>query len=178
MLNFLRKEKPYEQEARSLYAQSLQTIREPKFYTDYAAEDTMDTRFDLLGLHITLIIERTLAKTDANFNAETFNQMLFDIFFIDMEQTWRAMGVGDTGIKKRMKKMMTDFNGSLHAYSDALKDKDDTLLTESITRNIYTAETPPPEAIKLTAYIRQQQKALAATPIETLLTTSTLFQES
>jgi cytochrome b pre-mRNA-processing protein 3 len=168
----LRKEKPYEQEAKTLYAQCLHTVRQPFFYTDYGVDDSMEARFDLLTLHCFLIINRTLAEPD--FDAKPLNQTLFDIMFADMDQTMREMGIGDMGIPKRMKKMMTGFNGRMHSYESACAAQGNAALTEAINRNIYAGASPD-HAKKLAHYTKKQQKHLKALPIETILKAESLF---
>ena len=174
MLNLFRKEKPYEQESRAVYAKCLNTARNPAFITEYGLPDEMDTRFELLTLHAILIMLRTLGEP--GFPAQPFNQTLFDTLFIDMEQTLREMGIGDMGIPKRMKKMMTGFNGRLHAYETALSDTKNAQLTEALSRNV-TAETTPKNAKKLAKYVRAQQKHLATMSINTMLTAESLFTD-
>ena len=58
--------------------------------------DSVDGRFDLLLLHVTLVM---LRLKDGN-----VRQNLFDVMFADMDRSLREMGVGDMGIGKNGEK--------------------------------------------------------------------------
>jgi hypothetical protein len=58
MLAFLKKKTPHADPAKRAYAQILQHIRAPIFYTTYGVPDSFDGRFDLLLIHLFLVINR------------------------------------------------------------------------------------------------------------------------
>lgn len=157
MFGILEKKTPYKQEAKQLYAQALQQVRLPAFYTRYGVADTMEARFDLLLLHLFLIIERNL--NDSSLDGEAVNQALFDITFADMDQTLREMGIGDMGVPKRMRKMMTGFNGRMHRYDEALK-AGSTALSDAIAQNVYASAGEPSNAQALANYTLMQHAHL------------------
>ena len=164
MLSILKKKSPYEQEAKALYAQCLDTVRKPVFYTDYNLPDTMEVRFDLLIAHMFLLMSYHLEKRPNE--AEDLNQALFDTMFKDMDQTLREMGIGDMGIPKRMRKMMTGFNGRIYRYSEALdayyKDKNLEPLHSCTALNIYNSDDINDQTRKLANYLITQHKQLYA----------------
>lgn len=177
MLSILKTKKPYEQEAKALYAQCLSAVRLPWFYQTCALPDTMETRFDLLVLHLFLIIERNLS--DPSIDGEDVNQALFDRVFIDMDQTLREMGIGDMGIPKRMRKMMTGFNGRMHSYRDAVAAYDSNAETAAlravIARNIYADDSAETQA--LADYTLQQRARLAPFDFSAMLAQTPLFED-
>ncbi len=120
--------------AKSLYASALKNIRNEAFFTKYKIEDSFEGRFDLLLIHIFIILQRYMPFDDYN----ELSQDLFDVMFKDMEQSLREIGVGDVGIPKHMKRMMVAFNGRMHAYHQAIN-KDDSFyeLKEVVSRNLY-----------------------------------------
>lgn len=162
----------FRQEARQAYANCLSTIRNPAFYTNYAVPDITDARFDLLILHITLIMHRIQQET--GFDGKTYNQQLFDTLFADMDQSLRETGIGDMGIPKRMRKMMTGFNGRSQIYINALNENDRQALESALARNVYGAENTP-HAAQLANYAQQQLNHLSKTPIDTILKGERLF---
>ena len=117
--------------AKGLYACALENTRQKIFYTEYQVADNIDGRFDLLLLHIFLILHPIMEQE----NYAEISQALFDITFKDMDQTLREVGVGDVGIPKHMKRMMLAFNGRMHAYQDAVSNSSE--LTKALARNIY-----------------------------------------
>lgn len=127
MFAILSRHRGKNKEADKAYAVCLSQARLPVFYTDFAVPDTFDGRFEMLVLHCILLINAS--------NDPAFHQNVFDSLFKDMDQTLREMGIGDMGVPKRMRKMMTGFNGRLQAYQDnALK---------AITTNVYGTSVDP-----------------------------------
>ncbi len=138
MLALLKKKNPYAQEARQAYAAALLHTRKEEFYENLGVPDTFDGRFDLMVLHIYMILHRMLE--DGQDQAESFNQALFDVTFADMDQTLREMGIGDMGVPKHMRKMMKGFNGRMHAYEEALEQGQ---FAQALKRNLYGTALAP-----------------------------------
>src|SRR5690349_8287815 len=80
--------------AAALYRAVVGQARTPAFYVAYGVPDTLDGRFDLIALHMFLVLHRL--KTDSL--AANLSQALFDIMFDDMDRSLREMGVGDLGV--------------------------------------------------------------------------------
>lgn len=142
--------------AEAMYAAALTQTRQEVFFREYGVPDTFDGRFDLLLLHIFLILNKIL-KWDRH---EDLSQALFDVTFRDMDQTLREMGIGDMGIPKHMRRMMMAFNGRMHSYQIALEPESlksikveglkASTLPEALTRNLYaTVPNTGEEEIKL-----------------------------
>ncbi len=125
--------KPYQAEARGVYARTLEHVRQPVFYTEYGVPDTFDGRFDLLLVHLFIVMEAVGFESE---RAEAFNQALFDVTFADMDQTLREMGIGDMGIPKHMRKMMKAFNGRMNVYHSAIGANNDAFV-DALKRNLY-----------------------------------------
>lgn len=159
MFGLLKSQKPYAQAARGVYGSVLENIRKPEFYTDYGVPDSFDGRFDLMLLHIFLVLDVALAHDEGE--AEGFNQALFDQTFKDMDQTLREMGIGDVGVPKHMRKMMKAFNGRMHAYDTALKAGD---LAATLGKNLYgTVDTPDEKQIAKMAQKAQEMLSFLKT---------------
>ena len=142
MFGFLKAKKLYHVEARGVYAKVLTQIRKQVFYEDYGVPDTFDGRFDLMLVHLFMVMD----AVGYDGQGENFNQALFDVTFADMDQTLREMGVGDMGVPKRMRKMMKAFNGRMHVYAQALENG---ALVEAFKRNLYgTVEKADDKQVK------------------------------
>lgn len=120
MFSLLKRKNLYAQPAKQVYGETLTHVRNPMFYEDFGVPDTFDGRFELLLLHLFMVIHVTLDKLSESESAE-FNQALFDVTFSDMDQTLREMGIGDMGIPKHMRRMMKAFNGRMHAYEKSME---------------------------------------------------------
>ena len=138
-----------------LYAAAVAQARAPGFYAA-GIPDTFDGRFDLLVLHVFLLVRRLRRDGRAG---ETLAQALFDATFDDMDRTLREMGVGDLGVPKRVKAMARAFYGRAAAYDAALDAPDDTRLAAALGRNLLGDERAP---AALCAYVRRADAELAA----------------
>ena len=111
--------------------------RQPRFYTDWSVPDTVTGRFDMICLHMCLVLRRLRAKTG---EGDKFAQDLFDLFFKDMDRSLREMGVNDVAVPKRIQKMGNLFYGLLAKLTEAVDSGDTQALTETIDRNIFDAK--------------------------------------
>ena len=113
--------------------------REPIFYRDLGVPDTVDGRFDLILLHLWMVLRRLRQGEGGPDRA----QALFDRFCIDMDDNLREMGVGDLTVPKRMQAFGEAFYGRAAAYDLALseaRENDEGPLAQSICKNILNGE--------------------------------------
>jgi len=145
--------------ATSLYASIITQARSPAFYLQYGVPDTVDGRFDLIVIHAMLVMRRL---RDGGQDALEVGQILFDIMFIDMDQSLREMGVGDMGIRRHIKKMGQAFYGRAATYEAAMATGDEAL-KRVLTENIYRLTTPTPEQVGALAQYLPRAAAHMAT---------------
>src|SRR5476651_500831 len=127
----------------TLYGMIVAQARLPCFYRDYAVADTVNGRFDLIVLHLALVLDR-LAQDEA---LRSLGQAVFDRFCQDMDHNLREMGVGDLKVPKEMQRMGEAFYGSQKAYLAAMAANDGgTALAEALARNIYGGSPAGPAA--------------------------------
>ena len=171
-------------QALSLYVASVEQARQPSFYSDCDVADTLDGRFDLIVLHVYLVM-RTLRPAEEQ--GKRLSDLIFKIMMDDMDMNLREMGVGDLSVGKRVKAMARAFYGRSAAYDAALDgtgdsggdsdaDSAENGLEETLQRNIYGAEAPEPEQVgQLSDYVRRALAALAAQSSEALLAGDVAF---
>ncbi len=133
---------------RRLYEQIVAAARHPVPYADWGVADSVDGRFDMIVLHLFLVLER-LKGTH-----EPFRQKLVDEFFADMDRSLREMGVGDVSVGKKVRKMAEAFYGRVAAYDEALA-KSPEFLIKALERNVF------PDGLKDGAADRLVRHALA-----------------
>ena len=104
----------------ALYGAIVAQARDPRFYEAYGVPDTVLGRFDLIVLHLALVLRR-LREGDAS--ARTLAQGLFDAFCRDMDHNLREMGVGDQGVPRQMRRVGEAFYGRAQAYDAALAEQ-------------------------------------------------------
>ena len=166
--------------AAKLYETVVHQSRQPAFYTICGVPDTVDGRFDMITLHIFLVLHRlkNSAERSKELRTRELAQAVFDTMFTDMDQNLREMGVGDLGVSRRIKDMVSAFYGRVAAYDKALtpQDSDFTALAASIRRNIFPESPEEVEnPARIAAYLRRETSRLAALPLEALVAGEVAF---
>jgi len=131
-----------------LYGAAVAAAREPRFYAELGVPDTAAGRFELVSLHVALLIRRLRAAGDRS--ADALAQAVFDAMFADMDVNLREMGIGDLSVGKRVKMLWEGFHGRALAYAEALDAGDEAGLAAALARNIWVTEAAPagaPEAV-------------------------------
>jgi cytochrome b pre-mRNA-processing protein 3 len=119
----------------AIYGMIVTQAREPSFYRDLAVPDTVNGRFDLLVLHLWMVLRR-FKSTEGG---ESLSQALFDHFCDDMDANLREMGVGDLTVPKRMQAFGEAFYGRAAAYDLALTSGREPL-AQTLCKNILNGE--------------------------------------
>jgi cytochrome b pre-mRNA-processing protein 3 len=134
----------------SLYGMIVAQARQPAFYADYGVPDTVQGRFDLIVLHLVLLLRRLDRAGD---QGRQFGQRLFDAFCRDLDGNLREMGVGDLAVPKRMQRFGEAFYGRQAAYLGGLDSLDPKDFENALARNILEGEAPE-QAADLARYGR------------------------
>ena len=100
----------------AIYGMIVTQAREPLFYRELGVPDTVNGRFDLLVLHLWMVLRR-LKPIEGGMDLA---QTLFDRFCDDLDANLREMGVGDLAVPKRMQAFGEAFYGRAAAYDLAL----------------------------------------------------------
>ena len=121
----------------ALYGAIVAQARSVAFYADYRVPDTVEGRFDLIVLHLVLLLNRLGGRVEAS--AHGLGQELFDAFCRDLDANLREMGVGDLAVPKRMQAFAEAFYGRQAAYLAALDAADQRVFEKALARNIFAA---------------------------------------
>lgn len=157
MIFSLFRRKPHRDTISALYGMIVAQARLPVFYRDYAVADTVNGRFDLIVLHLALVLDRLTVDGQL----DPAGQAVFDRFCQDMDDNLREMGISDLKVPKEMKRMGQAFYGRSKAYLDALGDR--RALVSALTRNIYGGAPSAYEAApRLADYVVAAAAALKA----------------
>jgi len=154
----------------ALYRACIAQSRSAFFYQALAVPDTVDGRFDLLLLHVILVMRRLGTKS-------ALRQQLFDLMFADMDRNLREMGVGDMSVGKKIKPMLGAFYGRFQAYESGLAN-DNTGLIEALRRNIYNnGQVEEALVARLAVYVQAVVDRLDQTYDEALAVGEIAFPE-
>lgn len=150
-----------------LYGAAVAAARDPYLYLQLGVPDTLDGRFDLVGLHAFLVIRRLTAGPEPG---PALAQAVFDAMFSDMDINLREMGVGDLSVGRRVRAMWEAFHGRAAVYADALKADQPQALEAALARNVWRGAPPPGGAVAaLARLVRAQSACLAEQPFDALL---------
>ena len=172
MFDGLFKKRRVKRVAFELYTSAVDQARLPVFYNNLGVPDTLEGRFDMISLHVFLILRRLKREREGG---QDLSQAIFDAMFADMDRNFREMGVGDFGVGNQVKKLARKFYGRIAAYDEGLEG-DDTVLTAALSRNVYGAIEPSPEDIsRLASYFRGQAAFVEKQTLGTLETGEASF---
>jgi cytochrome b pre-mRNA-processing protein 3 len=165
LAGFLRKRDKLERAAFQIYNTAVTAARDPFLYATLGIPDTLDGRFDAIGLFIYLTIRRL---SEVPPPGPALAQAVFDAMFLDMDVNLREMGVGDMSVGKRIRAMWEAFHGRSAAYAAAWDDS--AALEASLARNLWRGADPPVGAASaLRRVARAQAASLAEQGIEAML---------
>ena len=150
--------------ARALYEVAVGQARDVAFYQTLSVADSLDGRFDVLALHVFLILHRLGREGRAT---RALGQALFDLMFADMDESLRELGASDISMSRRIKTMVKAFFGRIAAYERGLTDS--AAMKDALERNLYRGGTVEPAVVAaMERYLRLQAESLAAQPLADL----------
>jgi cytochrome b pre-mRNA-processing protein 3 len=141
----------------ALYGMIVAQARLPIFYADYGVQDTVEGRFDLIVLHVVLVLRR-LARVD---QGRHIGQRLFDRFCQDLDDNLREMGIGDLAVPKHMRRFGEAFYGRQATYLRALDSVEEGDFENALARNILN-DKGLDGAVRLARYARRVMGELDA----------------
>jgi cytochrome b pre-mRNA-processing protein 3 len=187
--NWFRRRDKGEDIAHALYLAAVAQARQPVFYAAHGVPDSVDGRFDLIVLHVYLLLQplHRLAQGEdlgedlgdgrdaAAIRAGEIAQALFDTMFGDMDRSLREMGVSDISVGKRVKHMAKSFYGRVAAYDEGLAGSGE-ILAAALERNLFGTVSPMPEHVAAMAdYLCRQAEQMTTFGAEDVLAGRMLF---
>lgn len=160
ILNLFRKRPPNEA-VTAVYRAIVAQSRQPHFYAEWGVPDTVTGRFDMISLHMSLVLHRLRGEGG---EASTFSQALFDLFFLDMDRSLREMGAGDLAVPKKVRKMTEIFYALMTGINEAIE-RNDLPGIEAVLRRNVLADIENADAAALATYLMAQRVALSAQPV-------------
>ena len=158
----------WETKAAALYGAMVTLARRPLFYRDFGVADSVEGRFDVLALHMSMLMRRLgAAESGHQDDAKALMQELANVMFADMDINLRESGVSDMSIGKKVRKLAEGFYGRLAAYDKAMADGGGAMLPV-VARNVFRSENLV-QAEPIVALATALAHRLDATPTEDLL---------
>ena len=148
---------------RPLWGAVVHAARAPHWYREGGVPDTLDGRFDMIGLVMALVLHRI----DADPAHKLAGVQLTELFVDDMDGQMRQIGFGDMVVGKQIGRMVGALGGRLGAYrapdgSDELK--------AALVRNLWRGQPPAEAALAhVAAEVAALRRALDAMPVDILV---------
>lgn len=149
--------------AKELYGAVVTQARQPLFYTGLGIPDTVEGRYEMVVLHLFLLLERLRAEGDA---AQRLSRRVIEAFVSDMDDSMREMGVGDLSVPGKVKRAAAGFYERSGEYRAALAAAEPERLAASLAARLFVGAPPeqlPGEQL-LAEYVRSVAAALARVP--------------
>jgi cytochrome b pre-mRNA-processing protein 3 len=142
----------------TLYTRSVEAARDPVYFGSLGVPDTLDGRFDLIGLFTSLLIRRLRHMPKPG---PALAQSVFDAMFADMDFSLREIGVSEMSVGRKVREMWEAFHGRAMAYEGALDAADLTALQAALARNVWRGAAPQGSALALAGAALAQDRHLA-----------------
>jgi cytochrome b pre-mRNA-processing protein 3 len=151
-----------------LYRDLVKQARMRAFYSALGVPDTPEGRFEMVGLHVALVVRRLRA---AGAPGSALGQELFDLMFADMDESLRQIGIGEMSVGKHIKRLAGNFYARLVALDEALAAIPEGKLAQMLRTNAYHggAAPSPHQVDALAGYVLAAEAALRAQATEDLL---------
>jgi cytochrome b pre-mRNA-processing protein 3 len=145
--------------AKELYGAIVTQARAPEFYAVCGVEDTPEGRYEMIVLHLFLLLARL--RTEAS-PGQDLAQHVLEAFVTDMDDSLREMGVGDLAVPKKVKRAAAGFYERARAYGAALSGPDNALAAE-LAASLPGVAGQVQAATALATYVRRAQARLGET---------------
>ena len=154
--------------AEQLYRDLVNQARMPVFYRELGVPDTPEGRFEMVGLHVALLVRRLRAGDTVGM---ALAQELFDLMFADMDESLRHLGIGELSVGKQVKRLAGHFYARLGALDRALSTMPAAPLAPMLRTNVYHGGKAPAaqQLDALVSYVVAAEHGLRAQAVEDLL---------
>jgi cytochrome b pre-mRNA-processing protein 3 len=161
MLVWLRQRRDRRRTARDLYGSIVTQARERAFYANWGVPDTTQGRFEIIVLHLVLVLRRLGLETARN---QQLARALTEVFVIDMDDAMREMTIGDLAVPREVKRATGALLDRYNAYLAGLSEQHDMKLQAALESQLAYLEISPTDAAGLSRYTRTAAAALDQQP--------------
>jgi cytochrome b pre-mRNA-processing protein 3 len=167
MLAWLKTMTDRRQTARSLYGSIVTRAREPDFYSVWGVPDTVQGRFEMIALHLVLVLRRLTAEGRVG---ERLGRALTEAFVVDLDDAMREMTFGDLAVPREVKRAAAALFDRHRAYLAAIDTADDMTLAQAIGAQLaYLDPGGGLDTHAIAVYVRRCASALDAEPAALIL---------
>ena len=173
MLRALRNRAKLRRNAGDIYGAIVSQARHPQFYVNLGIPDTPIGRYDMVVLHLFLVLERLREDGDAT---EKLQRLLLETFVADMDDSLRELGTGDVVVGKRVRRAAAGFYDRARDYRAAMTESDQAL-GRAFVRHGLAGTDASHDIGGLCAYVRAAVAALQKLDAEEVLAARLSFPD-
>ena len=160
------------QRAENIYWLTANHARHPLFFQDYQVPDSMTGRYELLCIHVYLLLERLRREEDCR----DLSQQITEILVKEIERAYRDSGFQDLSIPKNVKKLIAGFYERTEAYKTGIRRNNVELLVHAVNKFVYADQSDVNNhAPKLSIYMLAAYNHLNLLPISEIETANFAF---
>jgi cytochrome b pre-mRNA-processing protein 3 len=159
MLDSLKTRTEMRRKAGEIYGAIVAQARRPGFYAELGVPDTPSGRYEMVVLHLFLVLERLRSGAD---QASPLPRLLVEAFISDMDASLRELGTGDLAVPRKVRRAATGLYERSMAYKAALQSANDDALVGELAEHAYGAVEAAGQAGELARYIRATEALLVA----------------
>ncbi|MGI9418841.1 MAG: ubiquinol-cytochrome C chaperone family protein [Geminicoccaceae bacterium] len=146
--------------AHRLYEPLVRHARFPIYFERLDVPDTPEGRFEVLALHVGLVMRRLCGLDE---EGRAAGQALFDLMVADLDGNLRELGVGDLSVGKQVKRLAGQFYARLAVLDEAFDEERPDALVPMLETNVFGAKQAPQGAVAhLAAILQALEEALAS----------------
>jgi cytochrome b pre-mRNA-processing protein 3 len=166
MFQALRSQAALQSKASDIYGAIVTQARHPDFYLRLGVPDTAAGRYEMVVVHLFLVLERLRADPAAT---DDLARALLETFIADMDDSVREMGTGDVAVGRKVRRAAAGFYERSRDYRAALAVPERRELARALARHAHARESAGTHAEALASYVRMasadlMRHDLAGTP--------------
>jgi cytochrome b pre-mRNA-processing protein 3 len=166
MLDSIKAHSEMRRKAGGIYGVIVTQARQRNFYARVGVPDTPSGRYELVVLHLFLVLERLRTGLDAT---HPLPRMLVEAFIADMDDSLRELATGDLTVPKKVRKAATGLYERSMSYRAGLAANDVDALAAVMLEHVFAGERRCEGGLALAAYLREASAALDATQAERIV---------
>jgi cytochrome b pre-mRNA-processing protein 3 len=161
----------------SLYEAIVAQARSEAFYRDLGVPDTVNGRFEMIVLHVVLVVARLQAEGE---DGKELARATLEAFVADVDAACRRLGIGDMGVPRHVKKATAAVLQRGDAYRiamAALRTAENDPLADAVGAHAWGNPLPDDPAGRraLADYVRRAVASLDAQPGERIVAGTVSF---
>lgn len=154
MLRSLKTKDHLRRKAGEIYGVIVTQARQPDFYAALGVPDTPVGRYEMIVLHLFLVLERLRAEGETEGDGGVA-QAVLETFVTDMDDCMREMGVGDVSVGRKVRRAAAGFYERGRDYREALASADQQLLAHRLATHVLGRDEADRQSTALADYVRK-----------------------